>query len=224
MNDTDLLTDRLHHLGDRAPVPDVPTTDDLRRGRGRLRRRRLAAVAGTAAVAVTAGGVALAAGTGADPHTRVDPATAPVAQQPSAPRAAPDPVAQPGKAPSVRIGGVKVGAQASRATTLQDLLALSSALEQTEGKRVYGLLAIGQADTWAAARANTCPTGWTCTPIDVEGAQRARRATDGTTTQAVAQFPSGVAILTLTDADHFPAGLPYAGAMGKPQGPAGGGS
>lgn len=215
MNDTDLLTDRLHHLGERAPVPDVAATDDVRRGRGRLRRRRLAGVAGSAALAVTVGGVALAVGTGADPVTRVDPATPPVAQQPAAPRE---------QGPPVRIGGVKVGAQASRATTLQDLLALSSALERTEGKRVYGLLAIGQADTWAAARANACPTGWTCTPIDVEGAQRARRATDGTTTQAVAQFPSGVAILTLTDAAHFPAVLPYAGAMGKPQGPAGGGS
>lgn len=60
MNDLDVLTDRLHELGQRAPVPTGDPLLDIRRGRAALRRRRRArAAAGVGTTLVVVGAVAI---------------------------------------------------------------------------------------------------------------------------------------------------------------------
>jgi len=70
MNELDAFSERLHELGQRAPVPVVDPVHDIRRGRIALRRRRTRAAAG-ATTTLVAAGVVLATvpgrGAGADP-------------------------------------------------------------------------------------------------------------------------------------------------------------
>ncbi|WP_418057974.1 hypothetical protein [Pimelobacter simplex] len=212
MNDTDLLTDRLHHLSDRAPVPPVAPAEDVRRGRGRLRRRRLAAVAGTAAVAVTIGGVALTGG-GPGAVTSVDPAAPAAPAAPVAPPAAQD---LRSLVDELRVGGVRSGEVGPDDLTVVDLSALAAVIESVHGIERYRHVAIAHAPSWRWAGATDCAAGWTCEPLAIDGARRARTATDGTTSQVVAQFPRSVVIISFSDADDFPAELAYGRTAGTP--------
>lgn len=209
MNDTDLLTDRLHHLADLAPVPQVPATHDVRRGRGRLRRRRLAGVAGVAVLAV-AGGVALGAGGAPGPTTAADPASR--SGDPSLPP--PEGTSSDG----IRLEGVHVGTLVDELSRLSgersrddEVRALARVLQMVAEGQDYRRIAIGVADSWRAAGAAGCRTGWTCTSVDAvgDGIRRARQATDGTTTQVAVQLRDEVVVVSFTDADALPAGLPY---------------
>lgn len=58
MNDVDVLADRLHQLGQRAPVPVADPLLDLRRGRTALRRRHVRSAAGVTSALVAVGAVA----------------------------------------------------------------------------------------------------------------------------------------------------------------------
>lgn len=61
MNDVDVLADRLHELGQRAPVPAADPLFDIRRGRAALRRRRARAAAGVTTTLMAVGAVATTA-------------------------------------------------------------------------------------------------------------------------------------------------------------------
>ncbi|RLV57567.1 hypothetical protein D9V41_02785 [Aeromicrobium phragmitis] len=57
MNDSDLLSDRLDELGQRAPAPAADPLHDIRRGQRALRRRRVRGAAGIATAVVAVGAV-----------------------------------------------------------------------------------------------------------------------------------------------------------------------
>ncbi|MCR1786530.1 hypothetical protein KVF89_28610 [Nocardioides carbamazepini] len=205
--DTDLAA-RLYHLSDGAPVPTVATADDVRRGRGRLRRRRLARVGagGTTLAVATVTGLALGV-----PGTQ-QAAPAPTAQQPpavQAPQQAPRQVPQqaPGEAVAAKVEAL-ARTQGHAVVRLDQLLAMSSVLEDDFGRETTQL-AIGASVTWQGAGADECPAGWDCRDADVADASRAKVASDDTTTQVIAEFPQGVVILSFTTADAFPADLAY---------------
>jgi hypothetical protein len=63
------VDDKIRHLADTAPVPDLPAADDLMARATRRRRRRMGAVGGAMVLVALAGSVALArsAGEGAEP-------------------------------------------------------------------------------------------------------------------------------------------------------------
>jgi len=187
MTDTD-LAERLHHLAAHAPVPVVTTADDVRRGRRRLRRRRLAEAGGAALAVAAVTGLALGA---AGPQRATVPDPAP-AGRPAA-------------------GQVEdlVRARGEVDVTKAQLLALTEQLEGTFDVRRTRLLALGGSTSWADARADQCPAGWTCQDVDVEGASRAKIASDGTSAQAIAEFPEGVVVVTFSSAAAVPGGLPY---------------
>ena len=81
MNDLDELTDRLHELGQRAPVPAADPLLDIRRGRSALRRRHARSAAGvtTALVAVGVSATSLPAlnWSGGSGDTVLEPAAGP---------------------------------------------------------------------------------------------------------------------------------------------------
>jgi hypothetical protein len=203
--DTDLAA-RLAHLTDAAPVPAVPTADDVRRGRGRLRRRRLArAGAGGTTLAVAAvTGLALGVPAG---QQAAAPAPGPASQaappvQPQAPHSAPrDEVAAKVEALARTPGDAGV--------TLAQMLAMSEVLDDDLGGGQTMHLSIGTPDSWQEAGADRCAAGWDCRDVDVADASRAKVASAGATSQVIAEFPQGIAVLSFTTADAFPATLAF---------------
>ncbi|WP_328527365.1 hypothetical protein OG984_16445 [Nocardioides sp. NBC_00368] len=86
-DDDTLLTERLHRIGVTAPVPRVDPSEDVRRGRRRVRRARLVATAGT----VLAVGVIAIAGVALRPvvaDRATDPADSPTSTSTSSVRQA----------------------------------------------------------------------------------------------------------------------------------------
>ncbi|WP_436700212.1 hypothetical protein [Nocardioides sp. BYT-33-1] len=206
--DTDLAA-RLAHLTDAAPVPAVPTADDVRRGRGRLRRRRLAragaggttlAVAAVTGLALGVPGGQQAAAPAPGPAAQVAPPVQP--QAPQAPRSAPrDAVAA--KAPDL------ARAPGDAGVTLAQMLAMSEVLDDDLGGGQTMHLSIGTPDSWQEAGADRCAAGWDCRDVDVADASRAKVASAGATSQVIAEFPQGIAVLSFTTADAFPATLAF---------------
>lgn len=187
--DTDLLTERLHHLGDAAPVPPTAPADDVRRGRRRLRRNRVLAVAGTATAVAALAGVGFAV-TGSTSTTADRAAAPPAAGQP----------APEGDTDEARLAGVLVGevVESGGEYRIAYLLATAAVIEKEMGDRPWATLGVGEAPSWKASGAPDCPAGWTCEAADVKGASRAKLATDGTVSQVVAKFPKQVLVLSLS--------------------------
>ncbi|MDQ6523663.1 hypothetical protein RB608_08645 [Nocardioides sp. LHD-245] len=203
--DTELAA-RLYHLTDGAPVPVVPTVDDVRRGRGRLRRRRLARVGagGTTLAVATVTGLAL--GVPGTQHA----APAPIAQQPpvaQAPRPAPQQA--PGEAVAAEVQDLARSAPGGAGVTLAQMLAMTDVLDDDLGGGQTMHVGIGTPTSWQDARADQCPAGWDCRDVDVADASRAKVATKDVTTQVIAEFPEGIAVLSFTGADEFPADLAF---------------
>lgn len=97
MNELDELTDRLHQLGNRAPVPAADPLLDIRRGRSALRRRHACSAAGVTTALVAAGAVATTLpglhlpGGGGGTSTVLAPAGSPSAPSPSSSSTAENP-------------------------------------------------------------------------------------------------------------------------------------
>ncbi|GAB2458787.1 hypothetical protein GCM10027062_43320 [Nocardioides hungaricus] len=95
MNDLDVLTDRLHELGRRAPVPAADPLHDIRRGRAALRRRHARGAAGVTTALVAVGAVATNVPTlhwpGGGGDTAIAPAGSPSDVASSTPTASPSP-------------------------------------------------------------------------------------------------------------------------------------
>jgi hypothetical protein len=200
------LAGRLHDLAEGVALPRATPEDDVRRGRGRLRRNRALGVAGSAAtLAVLAGaGFAVAGPPTADravtPPAVTSPAERPAAKGEQQPRLT-DEIAglaadQPAK------GG-------RDAFTLAEMAAMSEVFEDRLPAGGVQWLGIGRATSWRSSGATDCPAGWTCEDVAVRGAPRARWASSGPVRQLVADLPSGVLVLSVNAADERPAELAY---------------
>lgn len=197
--DTDLLGERLHLLTDDAPLPGTAPADDVRRGRRRLRARRLAVAGGATALAAALAGVVL----GTVPAERAqDPAPQPadrtVADRPSS-RTAEGALAE--RVEALSDGGDGGDGAVIRLDRLQQV---SDAI----GARVagpVGWLSVGTAASWRSLGADRCPTGWTCETARVRGADRARWAESGTVRQLAVAFDGTVHVFTLNAEDARPA-------------------
>lgn len=197
--DTDLLTERLHLLADGAPLPGTPPADDLRRGRRRLRARRVAATGGATALAAALAGVALGTVPGEqarEPAPR--PAERSVADRP-APRAAQDSLAE--RVEALADGGDDGDKGVIR---LDHLRYVSDTLRDRVAGPV-GWLSVGTATSWRSVGADRCPAGWTCEAARVRAADRARWAWSGTVRQLAVAFDGTVHVFTLNTADERPA-------------------
>ncbi|MFC5728674.1 MULTISPECIES: hypothetical protein [Nocardioides] len=206
--DTDLLTERLHHLCDAAPVPPTAPADDVRRGRRRLRRNRVLAIAGTAtAVAVLAGAGFAATGSTSTADRTAEP---PVAGQPVPERSVPQ-----GEIDEAQLAEILTGlaeqaeAEAGASLTLDKLQAMVDVVKANPSNPTMRRVAIDGARSWRSAGAAGCPANWTCKDVAVEGASRARWAASGAVWQLVVDFPSGVVILTGNAASERAADLAY---------------
>lgn len=208
MNDTleeRLLADHLHRVADRAPVPTTPVADDVRRGRGRLRRRRALVAAGSAAVvALTAGGFALVGG-----GTEQRSAEPPVADGPvegGLEAGVPDGV--PAREPLVR-QLESLRDEGDPAITLAELSAMTEVLQdRLRGDRVLWFR-VGRGTSWDAVGGDVCPSGWTCEDVTVDGASRAVFARSGTVRQLVVELPGDAVVLTFNTVDERPTELAY---------------
>ncbi|MDT0203303.1 hypothetical protein [Nocardioides sp. AE5] len=122
MNDHDQLANRLHELGQHAPIPTTGVEMDIRRGRIALRRRHARSAAGVTSVLVAAGVVAVGLPglhlPGGGDSTAVDPAAAPSdAASPTLP--ATDPCALAGEDALDTVQG-RHGAEESIGTSTSD--------------------------------------------------------------------------------------------------------
>ncbi|WP_435771625.1 hypothetical protein [Nocardioides sp. SYSU DS0651] len=214
MNDTleDRLGDRLHRLASEVEVPGFAPGDDVRRGRGRLRRNQALAAAGSV---VTVAALAGAATTlGGAPAGEEQAATTPAAEQrqrPAAPKAAEAPGRTPVGTLEQRLGEVATDDEGSG--QLAQLQAVAAALDDQLGDQPWVRLGMGAAPTWEETGAADCPTGWTCEDVAVEGASRARLATKAGVSQVAAEFPGQVVVVTVTTWDR-PADHAYTGTTG----------
>lgn len=202
--DTDLAA-RLYHLTDGAPVPVVPTAEDVRRGRGRLRRRRLARVgaSSTTLAAATVTGLALGVPGG---QQAAAPAPDPVVQEAPAAQA---PQAAPRDAVAAEVQDLARSAPGGAGVTLAQMLAMTDVLDDDLGGGRTMHLSIGTPASWQGAGADQCAAGWDCRDVDVADASRAKVAAKDATTQVIAEFPDGIAVLSFTGADEFPADLAF---------------
>lgn len=197
--DTELLSERLHLLADDAPLPGTPAADDVRRGRRRLRARRLAGAGGATALAAALAGVVL----GTVPAEQAqDPAPQPaertVADRP-APRAVQNSLAERVEALSDGgDGGDKAVIRLDRLQHVSDTL-------RTRLAGPVGWLSFETATSWRSVGADRCPNGWACEAARVRGADRARWAESGTVHQLAVAFAGTIHVFTFNTEDERPA-------------------
>jgi hypothetical protein len=211
------LTDRLHRLAEEVELPQSTPEDDVRRGQGRLRRRRALTVAGSGAAVAALVGAGFAV-TGSAPTA--DRAIAPPAvEQPASERRVPDRIekerlesSRDDQLQHLLVDGLvgEVVAESKGTYRLSYLLAATEALEDELGARSWVKIGVGEAASWKASGAPDCPAGWTCEDVDVRGADRARLATSDTVSQVVVEFPEQVLIVSLSTEDR-PADGAYTG-------------
>lgn len=210
MNDTledRLLTEQLHRIAGGAPVPATPVSDDVRRGRGRVRRRRAVATVGSAAavVALAAGGFALTGGDSVDDRRTDEP---PVADVPEAPAKELE-GSRADQLELIQQVDALTGGDGERFFTLASLnAAVAVVLDRMDGDPVRWTSA-ARATSWHAAGADECPSGWSCDPLTVKGVTRARWAESGTVRQVVLETSGDVLVVTINSVDERPTDLAF---------------
>lgn len=182
------IDERLAALGEEAPVPDAPVAADVRRGRRRLRTRRLAATGGVAGAAVVAGvawGATVSAP--ADRHAVDLPPT-------SHPR-----TTQPALAGVV--DGLARAADDDGDGTVDASEMIALAQRSQPGRTGGSVFRFDTGTQWSAVVGGPCPSGWTCGQASLPGADRSAVAVSDDFTQVAAAYGDDVYVITLLERD-----------------------
>ena len=175
------IDERLAALAEHAPVPHAPVTADVRRGRQRLRTRRLAATGAVAAAAVVAG---LAwGGPAGDPDDRR------AVDRP--------PAAEPWSAGVV--DGLVREADGDGDGTVDASEMIALAQRSRPGRTGGTVFRFDTGTQWTAVVGRPCPAGWTCAPASLPGADDAAVAMSDDFTQVAAAYGDDVYVVTLLE-------------------------
>lgn len=179
------IDERLAALAEHAPVPHAPVTADVRRGRQRLRTRRLAAAGATATAAVVAG---LAwGGTAGEPADR---------------RAVDRP---PAAAPLLGdvVDGLARAADGDGDGTVDASEMIALAQESRPGRGGGTVFRFDTGTQWSAVVGRPCPADWTCAPATLPGADDAAVAVSDDFTQVAAEYGDAVYVITLLERESL---------------------
>lgn len=182
------IDERLAALAQHAPLPGAAAADDVRRGRRRLRARRLAATGGVAAAAVLAG-AAGAAWNG----TASEPADRSAVEQPRA--------VDPSLAAVV--DGLARAADDDGDGTVEASEMIALAQRSRPGRGAGTVFRFDTGTRWSAVVGRPCPSGWTCAPATLRGADRAAVARSDDFTQVAAQYGGDVYVITLLERESL---------------------
>lgn len=179
------IDERLAALAQHAPLPGAALADDVRRGRKRLRARRLAATGGVAAAAVVAG-LAWSGPTS-------EPAERRAVEQP--------PATEPALAAVV--DGLARAADDDGDGTVEAGEMIALAQRSQPGRKGGTVFRFDTGTRWAAVVGRPCPAGWTCGPATLSGADRAAVAVSRDFTQVAAAYGDDVYVITLLERDSL---------------------
>lgn len=185
------IDERLAALAQHAPLPGAAVADDVRRGRQRLRTRRLATTGGAAVAAVVAG---LAwGGTTSEPADRRAVDRTPATGQ--------APVTDPTLAKVV--DGLARTADDDGDGTVDATEMIALAQRSRPGRRGGTVFRFDSGTRWAAVVGRPCPAGWTCGPATLPGADRAAVAVSADFTQVAAAYGDDVYVITLLERESL---------------------
>ncbi|NHA00474.1 hypothetical protein G5V59_11725 [Nocardioides sp. W3-2-3] len=179
------IEERLAALAQDAPLPGGAVADDVRRGRQRLRARRLAVTGGVVAAAVVAG----LAWSG--------PASEPADRQ----AVEPPPATKPALAAVV--DGLTRAADDDGDGSVDASEMIALAQRSQPGRKGGTVFRFDTGTQWATVVGRPCPPGWTCGPATLPGADRAAVAVSRDFTQVAAAYGDDVYVITLLERDSL---------------------